>query len=504
MVTFSDLLTQEQVLRVHEAALEILEQVGMLVRNPKARQYLTKHGCQPDPESEIIRFPRKVVEEFRQLFPPKFTFYGREPKYDRTLPDDRPVIITGSSAPFIIDPVTGYERRSYSDDLARIAYLVNEMPGYDVFSVSTLAEDAPPGYFTLARLYPSVKNCLKPIRSNAPTREEAEQIIQLGSIIAGSEAAFFERPFITTHFCPVVSPLTMDYDSTELTIFFSEKKLPVYPSIVPNAGLTSPLTLAGTLAQSCAELLAIGALMQMVQPATPLLFSTLPTVTDMRTGAYASGGIECAMLHMACAQMARFYNIPSGGYIGLTNSKLNDAQAGYETGMSVVAGYLGGADMFNMAGLLEALKSFDFGKAMTDNEIAMMLKRIARGMEFSEDNLSLDVIREVGPAGNFITHDQTVDLMKVTGLLTEISDRDTRDGWVIRGSLDTQARALERVREILSFDNPAAFSPEVDAQIHAAFPGLVKGDATLPQGWKRVSQEEASRPARRERRHARG
>lgn len=504
MVTYADLLTQDQVERVHEAALEILEQVGLLVRNEKARLYLKKHGCQFDADSEIVRFPRRIVEEFRQLFPAKFTFYGRDPKYDRTLPDDRPVIVTGSSAPNIIDPVTGEERRSYSDDIARIAYLVNEMSGYDVFSISTLAEDAPPGYFTLARLYPAVKNCLKPIRSNAPTKEDAEQLIRLGSIIAGSEAAYYERPFITTHFCPVVSPLTMDYDSTELTIFFCEKKLPVYPSIVPNAGLTSPLTLAGTVAQACAEFLAIGSLMQMVQPGTPLIFSTLPTVTDMRSGAYASGGIECGMLHMACAQMARFYKVPCGGYIGLTNSKLNDAQAGYETGMSVVAGFLGGADMFNMAGLLDALKAFDFGKAMTDNEIALMLKRLARGMEFSEETLALDVIKEVGPAGNFITHDQTVRLMKVTGLLTEISDRDTRDGWVMRGAMDTQARALERVREILSFDNPVVFSPEVDARIRAEFPGLVRGDATLPEGWKRVSRDEANRPARRERRHVRG
>ena len=130
-----------------------------------------------------------------------------------------------------------------------------------------------------------------PPRAKMPNRSSSS-----GSIIAGSEAAYFERPFITTHFCPVVSPLTIDYDSTELTIFFSEKKLPVYPSIVPNAGLTSPLTLAGTVAQSCAEFLAIGSLMQMVQPGTPLLLQTLPTVTDMRTGAYASGGIECAML----------------------------------------------------------------------------------------------------------------------------------------------------------------------------------------------------------------
>jgi trimethylamine--corrinoid protein Co-methyltransferase len=130
------------------------------------------------------------------------------------------------------------------------------------------------------------------------------------------------------------------------------------------------MSLAGTLVQGNAEYLAITALMQMVRPRTPTIYATLPTIADMRTGAYASGGIECGMLHMAFAQMARFYNVPCGGYVGLTNSKINDAQSGYETGMSCVAGILGGADMLNMAGLLDALKAFDFAKAVIDDEIA--------------------------------------------------------------------------------------------------------------------------------------
>ena len=232
------------------------------------------------------------------------------------------------------------------------------MPGYDVFSVSTLADDAPPGHFTLA---PALSLGEELPQAGAQQRPRPRKTPSRSSSWAASSPAvkppYYERPFITTHFCPVVSPLTMDYDSTELLIFFAEKKLPVYPSIVPNAGLTSPLTLAGTVAQANAEFLAIG--MPDADGAArhaAALSPRLPTVADMRTGAYASGGIECGMLHMACAQMARFYNVPSGGYIGLTNSKLNDAQSGYETGMSVVAGLLGGADMFNMAGLLEALK----------------------------------------------------------------------------------------------------------------------------------------------------
>ena len=475
---FATLLTPQQVERIHEASLEILENVGMLVRNENARRIFQHHGCKVDSQNERVKFPRHIVEEFRKLTPPKFTFHGREPKYDRTLPDDRPVIVTGSSAPNVIDPVTRQERRATSADIARIAHLVNALPGYDVFSISTLAEDAPPGMFTLARLYPAVKNCLKPVRGNAPDQQDAELLIKVGSLIAGSEAAFYERPFITTHFCPVVSPLTMDMASTELVIYFTERGLPVYPSIVPNGGLTSPMTMVGTLAQGNAEFLAITALMQMVRPGTPTLYSTLPTIADMRTGAYASGGIECGMLHMAFAQMASFYHVPSGGYIGLTNAKVNDAQSGFETGMSVVAGLLGGADMFNMAGLLDALKAFDFAKAVIDDEIALMLKRIERGLEFSEENLSLDVIAAEGPGGSFMINAHTVKNMKTTALLPYVADRDMREGWATKGALDSQERAIRRARLILSKPNPAALAPELDARLRQEFPGLVSGEST--------------------------
>jgi trimethylamine---corrinoid protein Co-methyltransferase len=501
--TFATLLSQEQVVRVHEVSLEILEKVGMLVRNQNARQIFAKHGANVDETTLIVRIPPQVVEEYRKMFPPKFTFYARDPKFDRTVPDDSPLILTGSSAPNIIDPVTGYERRSRSEDLARIAHLVNELPGYDVFSISTLAEDAPPGQFSLSRYYPSIKNTVKPVRANTPP-SEAEDMIKLITLIAGSEAAFRERPFVTHHYCPVVSPLTMDFDSTQDLIIFSEKDLPSYFSIVPNAGLTSPLTMLATLAQCNAEFLAAGVLTEMIRPGKAVLYSTLPTVADMRTGAYSPGAIETGMLHMACAQMARFYNVPSGGYIGLTNSKINDAQSGYETGMSVVAGYLGGVDVFNMAGLLDALMVFDFAKAVIDNEIALMMKRIRQGFEFSEDNFALDQIAEIGPGGMFAGTEHTLERMRTAMLLTEVADRDPRAQWQERGGLDSQARALQKARQILTHENPAVLPAEIDARVRAAFPGMVAGDSIPPEGWKRVTTAEGddlSGVRRRRQRH---
>jgi trimethylamine--corrinoid protein Co-methyltransferase len=202
--------------------------------------------------------------------------------------------------------------------------------------------------------------------------------------------------------------------------------------------------------------------------------------------------------------MARYYNVPCGGYIGLTNAKVNDAQSGYETGMSAIAGLLGGIHMFNVAGLLDALMSFDFAKAVIDDEIALMLKKTAAGLDFSETNLALDVIAEVGPGGMFADNVHTVQRMKTTGFLPEIADRDPRQLWLERGGMDSQARAMRRVRDILTRPNNAGFSAELDQRIRQAFAGLVMAELKPPAGWSRPAQapgrERGERSERRRRR----
>ncbi|MBK9779147.1 MAG: trimethylamine methyltransferase family protein [Anaerolineales bacterium] len=472
-MSFAALLTQEQVERIHDASLEILEEVGLKVRYEPARELFQKHGCSVD--GERVKFPRAVVEKYRKMVPPSFTFHGRDPKFDKTIPQDSPVIVTASSAPDIIDPVTGKERRAESTDIARIAHLINELPGYDIFSISTLADDAPADQFTLSRLYPSIKYCLKPIRVTTTDMKDTRSIMELAYMVAGGEEAYKAHPFLTHHYCPVVSPLTMDNLSTENVMFFAKEGLPVYPTIVPNAGLTSPMSMAGSLVQGNAEFLSALLLMQMTKEGTPTIYATLGTVADMRSGAYTSGAIECGMLHMAFAQIARFYNVPAGGYVGLTNSKLNDAQAGYETGMSGIAGVLGGMDMFNIGGLIDALKTFDFAKAVIDDEMAQMMKRMKHGIHFSEDDLGLDLIKQIGPGGSFITAKHTTSRMKTEAVMTKIADRDARTIWEKKGATDTQAKAMKKAKDLMNVNTAPLISAELDEQIRAKFPGLVPG-----------------------------
>ena len=478
-MSFAELLTQDQIQKIHDASLEILQETGFKVRYVPARELFAKHGCSVD--GERVKFPREVIEKYRKMAPPSFTFHARDPKFDKTIPRDSPVIVTASSAPDIIDPVTGHERRAESADIARIAHLINELPGYDMFSISTLADDAPKDQFTISRLYPALKYCLKPIRATTTDHKDTLAMMEMAYIVAGGEEAYKEHPFLTHHYCPTVSPLTMDVLSTENVMYFAGEGLPVYPTIVPNAGLTSPMSMAGTLVQGNAEYLATVALMQRVKEGTPTIYATLATVADMRSGAYTSGAIECGMLHMAFAQLARFYNVPCGGYVGLTNSKLNDAQSGYETGMSGMGGIVGGMDMFNIGGLIDALKTFDFAKAVIDDEVAQMLKRVKRGISFSDEDLAVDLIKEIGPGGSYIVAKHTINRMKTEAVMTKIADRDARTAWERKGALDIQARAMNKVKEIMSKNPEPLISPEVDEKLRAAFPGLVAGELAAIQ-----------------------
>lgn len=481
---YAELLTREQVAQVHEVSLQILEEVGLLVRNEKARDRFRRFGCPVDADTQIVRIPRRVVEEQRASIPPRFTFHARDEAYSRTIPDDALVIATASSAPNLLDPDAGEERRATSDDIARIGHLVNRLAGIDVFSVSVLAADAPEGQFSLSRFYPALKNCAKPVRTSVGDLREARQVIELGALIAGSEQAFRARPFITFGYCSIVSPLTMDFDSTEMLMFYAEEGLPAYGTIAPIGGISAPLQMLGMLAQINAEWLATAVLAQMSRAGTALIYNFLPVVGDMRTGAYAAGAVETGIMAMAVAQMARFYGVPCGSYLGLTNAKVSDAQAGYEKAMSPTLGAAAGLDFIVMGGLLDALMAFDFGQLVIDDEIALMIKRFRQDLALGDLSGCLEEIRAAGPGGMYIGNEQTLRLMKTGAFLPEVADRERREVWQLRGRPDAHARALQLAKAALCKPNPAALAPETDRRLRAGLDGLVDGEPVVPDQWR--------------------
>ena len=499
MARYAELLTSAEIAAVHEASLEVLEGIGVLVRNERARERLRRHGCRVDPDTQIVTFPRRVVEEFRRLVPPTFTFHARDEALTKVIPGAGLVVATASSAPNLIDPDSGVERRSRSQDIARIGHLVSQLSGIDVFSVSVLADDAPEGQFSLSRFYPAVKNCAKPVRTSVMDVREARQILELGALVAGGEAAFRSRPFITFGYCSIVSPLTMDFDSTEMLMYYADNRLPAYGTIAPIGGISAPLPMIGMLAQINAEWLSTVVLAQVSRAGTPLIYNFLPVVGDMRTGAYAAGAVETGIVAMGLAQMARFYGVPSGSYLGLTNAKIGDAQAGFEKAMSPALAATAGIDFIVMGGLLDALLAFDFGQLVIDDEIAQMLKRLRQDLSLGSLEQSLAEIRKAGPGGMFVGHAETLALMKSGAFLPQIADRERREVWQGRGALDAHARALARAKRLLCRPNSGAIAAETDARVRRAFEQLVSGDCDAPEEWQALVADEPRkrRPRRR-------
>ncbi len=500
---FFSYLTDDEIQYVHESSLEILEETGLLVRNEKARRRFAEHGAIVDHETEIVRIPSAIVEKYRKMVPPTITLRGRDPAYDVTFPRKLPVIATASSAPDIVDPVTGVCRRSTSDDIARIAHVVNNCEAFDLFSISTLADDAPRDQFSLTRFYTALKNCVKPVRTSVYDIREAKQVIRLGELITGSKEAFWERPFINFGYCAAVSPLTLDFDSTDTMMYFAENDITAYGTIAPMGGLSTPLSLPGMLVIQNAEWLAVATLAQMSKPGTAQIYNFLPVFADMRDGAYAPGAIEIGMMNSAVCQMARFYNVPAGGYLGLTNSKVADAQSGFEKGMSPLMGALSGADFIVMGGLQDALMSFDFGQLMIDNEIGRMIKRVRSGFGFSKEAASVQEIKDTGPAGMFADNPATLSRMHTATFMPELADRNLREKWEMEGSSTIHQRALNKALEILSTPNSIAFDKSIDDRIRAEFTGLVKGDSHVPDGWTHLDVGTAA-PTRERRVNRRG
>ena len=476
-MTFFNYFSDKQKNDIHEASLRILEYTGMFVKNSKAVQLFKKHGCLVD--GQLVRFPEKMVVDKIKMAPSVFKFHGRDPKYDLAIPFNRPIISTASTAPYIVDQATGEYRRSLSADIANIACLINSLPAYDVFSISVLADDAPPDMRALYRFYPAIKNCQKPIRSHTSTVAELKSVLELGYIMAGGKAAYHERPFLHHHYCPIISPMVFDTEPTEAMIYLAQEGLPVYGTMAPSAGLSAPMSLLSTLTLGNAQFLALTFLLQAVREGTPVIYSAQSTVGDMRNGDYTSGGSESGILQIGHAEMARYYGVPSGGYIGLTNSHVNDIQSGYETAMNTTAAILGGTDFLNMGGLLGGLLAFDFDKAVLDHEIALRLKMFNAGFSIGAGDSGADPL--AGLDLKWVDHDrgprlQVSDQPARAENAFELLRRKYSDKFLTRPALE---RAHKIAVELLTQPDSGTMNPEIDNMIRRRISNLPSAEIGL-------------------------
>jgi len=305
------------------------------------------------------------------------------------------------------------------------------------------------------------------------TIEGVKNVIKMAQFIAGSPRKLKERPFISMVTC-VVSPLKLDEHYSKLTIETARNRIPVVVPAEPLCGATSPITLAGNLVVLNVDTLAGVMLAQLANPGAPTLYGSVASTADLFSLKYLSGSVEMGLLNAAAAQMAQFYRLPYYATAGMSDSKINDTQAGYESAITnVMVALAGGNFIHDAAGFLEFCMTASYDKMVIDNEILGMVMRAVDGIRVNDETLAFDLIKKAGPGGHFVAASHTRRHMHAEQHLAQLSDREDRPQWQSEGAKDTKTRATEKVREILD-SPPRSFIPEsIRNHLKKEIPGII-------------------------------
>jgi trimethylamine---corrinoid protein Co-methyltransferase len=473
-------LSDPDIARIHDRALDVLENIGMGGAFPAFRELALAKGCRMNAHDRLC-FPRSLIEDIVAGAGRNFTLCGRDPAHDLYIADRRTHFGTAGMAVKVLDPGTRKYRPSTLVDLYDFARLVDQLSNVHWFSRTVVATDITDLYeFDMSVAYACAAGTRKHIHSGFNLAAHVEDGIAMFDAMLGGEGRFRERPFCTANTCSIVPPLRYGEDNAAVSMECARRGMPVNMIIAAQAGATSPAALAGTLVQTVAETLAGLALVNLTVPGHPMIFSNWPFVSDLRTGSFSGGGGEEAVLNAASAQIANFYDLPSGVAAGMSDSKLPDNQAGYEKGITTVLAGLAGANMvFESAGMLASLMGCSFESLVIDNDMLGSVQRAVRGIEVSDETMSYEVLEQVccGGPGHFLGQDQTLSIMESEYQYPDVGDRSAADEWQEQGATDIRERAALKARALLASHYPQYIDPVVDAAIRKRFPILLSPEA---------------------------
>ena len=465
-------LSDEDVQRIHNAALTVLENTGVEIQDSECRHIFAEAGARVDASINRVYVSRQMVEQALRLANRDVVLYSRDGRTDLHLRGKRVHLGTGGAAVLVLDLETGQARHSRLRDLYDIGRLVDTLDNIHFYLRPVVARDVENDDLDVNTFYACLNATGKHVMGGCYFPRKIDDILRLGSLLAGGQDAFLARPFLSLNLGWVVSPLRFALETVETLTAAVRAGLPVSLVSAPLSGATAPAALVGTLVQVTAEELAGIVYVQLLRPGHPMLMGGMPLVTDLRTGGMIGGCAELALMNAAAAQMAHFYGLPIYNSCGITESKLPDAQAGFEKGLTTAVTALAGAHFnHHSAGMLESLLCVAYESYVMDDDLNGQVMRLVRGLEVTDDSLSVDVIHEIcidGPS-HYLGHEQTLRLMNSEYYYPHTADRATRADWEARGSLDMREHARRQAREILRTHYPPPIPEAVDAELRRMF-----------------------------------
>ncbi len=468
-------LSDSEEAAVAEAALHLLETLGLSQAIPSMVERVVAHGGQLTDEGRLL-FPRALVLDSIQGAKRKVVLHGRRPGLEIALGGRGVHASSGGASPGILDLESGRYRDATTKDLYDAARLVDALEHIHHFSRSLVARDAPtPLALDLNTAYACLAGTAKPVSLSLSDPGHVAPLAQICYALAGSEAAFRAKPFLTVMVCHVVPPMRFAEEACATLEAAVLAGFPVQIISAGQAGATSPATIAGSLVQAIAETLAGLVFARLVDPRANVIFAPKPLVADLRTGAMCGGGGEQAVLMAAAAQMGRYYDLPTSAIAGITDAKTADAQHGYEKSLSVGLAAHAGANLITQAcGMQASLLGVSLEAYVVDNDMLGAILRSVRGVEATQENLAVDVIAEVCRGeGHYLGHLQTLERMKRDYVYPDVADRSSPADWEAAGAQDMRARAKTRTSEILAEHFPDHLSDAQDRALRRRYDVLL-------------------------------
>ena len=465
------LLADADLRQIHLAALAILEDTGIGSAPPSIVDLVTAAGGTVTSQGRLS-FPPALVERVLDVLPQTIALHGRQSRHDLSLGGDRVHVGTGGASPEYLDYDTGTYRPSTLADIHRAARLVEQLPHIHFFSRPMVARDIEdPLRMEVNTAWACLAGTTKHVVVSASSVAAVDAIAEMAHMVAGSPEAFRAAPFLSLNINHIVPPLRFDADAALVLVRAVERGLPVMVNTFGQLGASSPVTIAGCVAQTTAETLAGMVVAALVDPAARAIFGPRPMVTDLRTGAMSGGGGEQAKLTAAAIQMARYYGLPSSTIAGATDSKWPDAQAGHEKCLAVTLALQAGAHFITQAaGTQASLMGTSLEAYVIDNDMLGAILSAHTAIEISDETLDTRGIHDAATGvGHFLGEASTLARMNSDFLYPAIGDRRSIGEWQEDGRSDSLRRAHEKVQELLSTVPACAIAPDTQERLAAKF-----------------------------------
>jgi trimethylamine--corrinoid protein Co-methyltransferase len=450
---------EKELTRIHDASMDLLKNTGVAFNDDEALSIFKDNGLKVD--GHTVFFSENDVRRALESAPARFEIAARNPARTVSIGGEGVVMAPGYGAAFIITR-DGEQRNATLADYENFCKLVQTSRTIDVTGfLMASPSDVPAETAHLDMLYSNITLCDKPFMGSPVSRTGAEDCIEMAGMVWGGNAKLKETP-VTVSLITPLSPLQYTPEMTGAVVTLARHNQACIFGALLMAGSSGPINLAGSLVQQNAEILAGLSLTQAVRPGAPVIIGGTSAILDMRTGCLSMGAPEVARISSATIQMAKFYNLPARSGSANTDAHFPDAQAGFESALNLYVALQNGSNyILHAAGILGAYNAMSFEKFIIDEEVCSQILESFKPIKISDESIDLDLIKEVGIGGNYLTHPKTYEECRTAFYLSDLVNRDGFPGWQDSGAKPITDRATEILNERLA----NYVKPDIDPQL---------------------------------------